>query len=359
MDEPPATLAAMGNDMRLLQEYLLSRLRESGHAYVSTAPLLGTAGESRLAEQPVNFAVLRPLTDSEFSDFNEANEALGRFSAAQNLILIADSNYLEYENQIADFSKRYAANYQLDWKRATSIVQEFNRRVLNFLTGMRTFLDHTEARLKRTYGPTSWQFGKFRDSAAECFDANFSYRFVYQLRNFTQHCGMPLGRVGVNSSIDNWPPKDISHKIDFFFDRNYLLRQFDRWGKHVLPDLKRMPTEFPVTPHLKETMECLKRIYYAVATTIEDEIKHSLGFMERLMSELGDCGGVPCVYTNLDVRIREDRVPVSNLQFQRFPWQQMETCRQLLAALRKQDSLKSPQEKYAEGWDRIFGKRAN
>jgi hypothetical protein len=194
-----------------------------------------------------------------------------------------------------------------------------NQRCLNFLTAMRTYLDHVETRLKRSYGDDSAQIQEFKRVTASEFDGHFAYRFVSKLRNYTQHCGMPLGRILANSALPTpTPTEKEQHCIDFYFTRDDLLRNFSSWGGIVKPELEKMPNDFPISGYLKQTAESLRRIDAVVTKIDQREVNQYMDFLAGMITELGPANGMPCVYKKLQL------IPVSggakaDLDFERFP----------------------------------------
>jgi hypothetical protein len=60
---------------------------------------------------------------------------------------------------------------------------------VNWLLGFRAFLDHVQAHLSELFGKSSEEIHKFKEVTNRAFDSHFGYRFLYRLRNYTQHCG--------------------------------------------------------------------------------------------------------------------------------------------------------------------------
>jgi hypothetical protein len=344
--------------MTPLNEYLLEKLNASGGNYHSTAPQLGVAGESRLAGLMAGFFISRELTEQEYGHYQSASKVLGKHATGQQLIHIARLNFNDYGAALEKFGQEYAANYDPSWGRVVNMIIEVNRHVLNFLSAMKTFLDHTETRLKREHGDTSTGVQVFKDASARAFDGHFSYRFIYQLRNYTQHCGMPLGVIRAKSDLPSSLSGPAKHAIDFYFEKASLLANFSKWGKHVQPELEAMPDVFPLTPHLKQTMACLDDIHHAVMSEAVAEIESQLSLLDPLLNELPSEGGMPCVYTKIAITINAHNVPVSDISFQRFQMQHIEETRVLLREYAAKEARRPEWEKYAEGWDRIFGKKA-
>jgi len=91
-----------------------------------------------------------------------------------------------------------------------------NRRLSNLLSSIRLFLDHSEFAFKRKYGKKSEEVEAFKKYASEKYDSSFSYRFVYKLRNYVQHCGIPIGSA---NSIED----DSGFRATYWFNPQELL----------------------------------------------------------------------------------------------------------------------------------------
>ena len=57
-----------------------------------------------------------------------------------------------------------------------------------FLLAFKTYLDHTQTSLSHTFGKDSEALATFKEGTHQAFDNSEAYRFVYQLRNYSQHC---------------------------------------------------------------------------------------------------------------------------------------------------------------------------
>lgn len=81
--------------------------------------------------------------------------------------------------------------------------RQINRHLLNLLTVLRTFLDHSESELKRRYGRASDKVAWFKHICFTEYDNHFASRFLYKLRN---HC--PTLR-DANGEFNNRPRVDL------------------------------------------------------------------------------------------------------------------------------------------------------
>jgi hypothetical protein len=123
---------------------------------------------------------VRELGLTEYEEYRQAVECLGNFMKDQELMVMVRRDYEEYENLLQPYAVEYLkgnASRLLPFDRLSF---ETNTRILNFLSSVRTFLDHTETSLKRRYGENSEKFSKFKQACSDAYDNNFSYKFIYR-----------------------------------------------------------------------------------------------------------------------------------------------------------------------------------
>ena len=127
---------------------------------------------------------IRTLNDNEFQEYCKASAYLMDFSRNQQLYKMILLNYEDFLNIIIKYSDDYKKDpSNVNLPIMEKIFLDINRYLLNFLSSVRTFLDHTETKLKTVYGSNSVQVNKFKKKCSVEYDSNFSYRFLYKLRN--------------------------------------------------------------------------------------------------------------------------------------------------------------------------------
>ena len=224
----------MANQLTPIMEYLFPVTLEFGENYDPNLPRLGTKGTAILGQPPAagSFAVLRTMTKEEHARYEASVDGLAKYRVARQVIQIAPLNAEEFETSVSDIEKSYSSESMVTRGWVSKLVILLNQRTVNFLSSMRTYLDHAETRLKRKYGHTSSEAKDFAVAAAKEFDNSFAYRFMYKLRNYTQHCGMPLGFIsGISTLPTPLPDEPPVHKIDFTFSREELLQNFPDGGQ--------------------------------------------------------------------------------------------------------------------------------
>jgi len=222
----------------------------------SNPPSLGAIKDTKLT-------IERDLTAVEYEIYKEARDRILRFWSDYELLVIVVMNYLDFEDYMKSATSLASAGRERD------IRAEVNRRILNLLSSFRSFLDHSETKLNRRYGEHSIQFQHFKKETNRVYDSFFSYRFLYELRNYIQHCGMPLGLLKHSASIIDLETKETQVTLTISFDRDSLLSEWDKWKLPLRNEINQQPAQLPIDPLLRELMWCIQQINNVV---IEDEL---------------------------------------------------------------------------------------
>lgn len=136
------------------------------------------------------------------------------------------------------------------------------RQIMELMSTFNAFLNHWSTFLKREFGESSQNYIKFKKSTNDQFDSYFEYRFLYGLRNYIHHCGMP--NIIVNAKLDN---NDLP-TYQLTVEKAELLSGMD-WHKRVKTDFQAMGDSFDIYPHLKVLIECLTRIHNVAINNID------------------------------------------------------------------------------------------
>ncbi|NDK57382.1 hypothetical protein [Pontibacter fetidus] len=159
-----------------------------------------------------------------------------------------------------------------------------NRLFLNYLSSIRTFLDHSETFLKRKYGAGSSQFLEFKKMISFYFDNSFAYRFFYKLRNYAQHISLPIDSFQFSSKY-NQENNKLNGTITAAFNRNKLLANYDSWGT-VKKDLVKEDAEFDITPLIVEMTSNIQEIERNIELLHKDELVKASTFISKLTDHL-------------------------------------------------------------------------
>ena len=246
------------------------------------------------------------------ADYLYCSDILDKFlklSSAENLFRVVEFNYNELESKLNSYLTK---NYQLNFYEFDFLFVDMNRLILNLLSSIRTYLDHTETRLKRDYGDSSEEYLLFKEETSKAYDNSFEYRFLYKLRNYSQHCGLPAGSAEITSFQDeNLIWRD---KMNVFFSRDKLISQYDGWGNLIKKDLLAMPENFDVLSLVDKMYDHLKSINEKIKKKIREHYKQDAQFLFSLLPKLSHLVGMPCL-------IKMEETDVTKITFKSFPFE--------------------------------------
>ena len=115
---------------------------------------------------------VRRLTEPEWVSFQGSVQMLAEFAQADRLYELFDRNvhaFFFFLNEVLE----HQADARITSDDLFGLLIEVDRHLLNILTAMRTFLDHSETRLKRGYGHASTEFESFKRACANEYDKHF------------------------------------------------------------------------------------------------------------------------------------------------------------------------------------------
>lgn len=133
-----------------------------------------------------------------------------------------------------------------------------SQKVTNFLSSTSSFLAQTEKQLQHIHGKDSHEINSWNENRNNLHAAYFSYRFLYELRNFAQHRSIPLSNLNITGVR---PSDELSmvFKIGVQILRDGLLGDGYKWGK-LQAEIQHQPPVFDLLPITLEYLNCLRRL---------------------------------------------------------------------------------------------------
>lgn len=197
---------------------------------------------------------------------------------------------------------------------------EINRQALNFLSSVRTYLDHHEASISRRHGQNSENLQCFHQYCSDAYDSSFSYRFLYKLRDYAQHCGLPISHIEFSDALSKEDPPKRVHSLAVGISRDHVLRNFG-W-KGLTAEVASQSPIIDVNRHISRLMRDLDTINQRV---LEDELpflRDSARVIIELVNRMEFDEGQPCVF-EFDHDIvdpsKPDSLRISRFRFSRVP----------------------------------------
>lgn len=237
------------------------------------------------------------LENFEYQGFKTASTKLSEFTKKQELFRLVDTNYREYKSVLSEYFKIHCEKSGIGGSYLEGMTFNINRLVINFLSSIFPFLDYSRERLSNEKPE---ELENFDNLTHWYYDSCFSYRFLYKLRNYSQHVGMPIIGIGTLSEMVNPNPLETNHGLKTITLKKDLLK-FKKWGT-VKDEIPTLPEKIDIDPYIDEMMYCIKKInasLYGKEETIE-LLKHA-AFLDNLVKETKSEEGTPVIIIHAEV----------------------------------------------------------
>jgi hypothetical protein len=268
---------------------------------VSRSWWIGTFSPSDSPDTQWDLEHVEEIDYELFARAQEASNALRAFANPEHLILLA-KNWEGFRNALQNLTKVFLRRTV-----PPDLHEQANRQLrtwlFNWLLSFRAYLDHTQRRLTKRYGKNSAQLKAFKDATAAEFDGHWSYRFMYKLRDYAQHCDFPSLDLSVREK--NPKPGTLNIEVALEFDRDELLGSWDDWTPHVEPELQAQPEKFPAAAHLDVVMDCMDRIEMVVERVEDTFIQTQRDLIGEVVGKAQTKSGTPLLF---EQRMKDDRI---------------------------------------------------
>jgi hypothetical protein len=245
------------------------------------------------------FSLYRELTEWEHAEYREAVAGLVRFVDDQQRFDLIREAFGEYKILVEKYAQKYAKSPRLNHVIQGEISNRVNGKLRTFFSEFRAFLDYTESYLKTRYGEKSREFEDFKEACSREYDSSVSYRFVYKLRSYAQHSGVPINSMAITSGDFDPGLGEVRNHLLLEIDRDRLLDAPFNWTSTARKDIKGFPPKFELDPHIVNMYMSLERINNAVVVAVLPVLKQYAKVVVNNVEDLRDEQGTPVlVYFN-------------------------------------------------------------
>lgn len=235
---------------------------------------------------------IKVLTETELVDFESSQTEMQKFAVDERTMLMVLQNYQEFRVLIDGIIQQWKIEKRMDPLILENIYMEINRSMINILATFSSYLNLTERKLKDQENGEEIA-KRFKEACSRAYDNHFSYRFLYQLRNYSQHYELPVGNIRPSQHLDSNGEQQYS--LGVMFHRDSLLQTDYDWKK-LRPEIENLDQNFDVLPLLEELVNCIFEIDNIVTEGRLVAIQSSYMYFEGLLSDIADVEGTPCIY---------------------------------------------------------------
>ena len=139
------------------------------------------------------------LSKQEYVEVHGAITRVGKFTQYVDMCKMIGWNFEDLLNTIVSYLQAYTRK-DLKYFETRSISLNINKDFLNVLASFRFYLDYMERSIKNEFGNELEILANFGSYCSWEYDNNFSYRFIYHLRNYSQHKGFVIDSISFGQS---------------------------------------------------------------------------------------------------------------------------------------------------------------
>lgn len=238
------------------------------------------------------------LTQIDFENYLKASSELNNYDNLKRLFEILTLNYNEFIEFTQSESRILFENSLSpsgDNKNYYKHHLNLNRIFLNYLSSFRTLIDHIETTIKRKYGNESDEVIKYKKLTTYLFDNFFSYRFLGKLRNYSQHCGLPIDEFEISATKISEDKFKSEYKIEFSTEK--LLRDYTSWGK-VKNDLLKQ-NYISIFTILEEMNLALDLFWTKLILIFEKDLNSAISYIVDNAGYLKNKNTNVCIFTDI------------------------------------------------------------
>ena len=169
--------------------------------------------------QNVNFHRIRDLSASGIDEYLSRKKGHLLLRERLSLLFVHNKNF----DELQQFRKQSSYSHS----RSYSILVEFNRLFMNYLSSAYSLREHLKTGITRDFGRKSEHFLNYNDILGKIEEQYPTYAFYQDFRNFVQHCGFPVGKANSKEDI-------YGTRLDLTYSRRKLLEDYNRWDKSSL-----------------------------------------------------------------------------------------------------------------------------
>jgi hypothetical protein len=272
---------------------------------------IGVVGKIDPDPTHYTFKLVQEIADETFAEYHEAINAVNRISASRQLQLV-ERNRARLASVATFYRNAIELKRRSQYFEPLNAVENLAFEVLNWLTSTRLFIDHHLTSFADDYGEDSEQREQLRAAISNEYDNCMAYRFLYKLRDYTQHCGFPVDQVTVTAADpdnSNW-----STIVEFTAERDRLLADFD-WKSKVRDDLLKMPKRIDVLGLIEQASPCFRRIF---AQITKIRLQGLSGPIEKIRKIVTACDGQEG-FPHLLTFVRDDNGGVESINHAAVP----------------------------------------
>lgn len=209
-----------------------------------------------------------PITKEEYGALESAKLGLVALLHIEEKFDMLIENYLELEHDLLSIALRDMATFDHSSHASQDNRGLINRRLLNFLSAGRLYLDQIKQHLSEI---DTHILTEITALISATYDAQPDFRIMEALRNYVQHCGFPSHSITHSAK---WLPPSQSARLQIAVHPSVILEELGKdkkFKKKALEDLEAIAVNGKVylMPCVRQYVELLGGIHVQLRKALE------------------------------------------------------------------------------------------
>lgn len=232
----------------------------------------------------LDFSISKKDFNNEY--YNELNSNLDIIFKVQPILISYESielSYKELGEVISKYRRLLDESDPPDAKIAANLLSylvEATQKTTNFLSSATSFLCYASASIRREFGETSDVFLEWDKYRKDLHSQNLSYRFLYEMRNYSQHSYLPINNIEIK--IDNivLGEKIVSNRLEL--NKEKLLDSGYKWSKSLSSDIRTLEEKIDIFPMITEYVDIIRKISFKYLDIYKLDLENCFSYMQSL-----------------------------------------------------------------------------
>jgi|GEM_PF-2782737 len=249
----------------------------------------------------VDFSVLEQVASADvLAEFHEVTSTIFKLQPIIFAFNVVERNYWELNNSIHELRSQLDNSLTTNTE-STSLTIDGNvlliQKISNFLSSTTAFLEQTKTQLRKEYGKKSPELNTWHEKRHKIHADNFSYFFLYELRNFNQHCSLPFSSLNIAG-------ERASKNAPIFFNLKAMIFRdglFDigyNWSEKAKERIMRQAApEFELLPLISEYFHFLHKLCFDAVQLQSIQLTKCASYFDAVHRILKiPVGAIPVIY---------------------------------------------------------------
>ncbi|MEK4519299.1 hypothetical protein NSS64_28930 [Paenibacillus sp. FSL H8-0122] len=209
------------------------------------------------------------ISSEKYERLIKAKRQLVSMMKVEEKLNLLIENYSELEKDILNvsFNRMISPVYSTDWILSIGDFHLINRRIINFLTTSRLYLDQILHDVKELSDDPTFSSIVEKLKNTE-YENVLGYRVLEALRNYVQHRGLPVHLLSFNKSKVG----DLSKHVINPFLKVSELRNDGKFKASVLNELEKENEKADLKLYIRQYISSITKIHSAIRSYLSDNI---------------------------------------------------------------------------------------